>query len=216
MSDIQNSGGCACCGTALDVTGTDKGIEKAVRTRFAAGAEQLGIGGDDLTGLVRLFDAGDCPATRLADAPTPGGCDENCACVCAATPPITPNASATRIALTADGASDIVCTLDGGEDAMARRVAEWGAVVGQASGREPADGGVTLVYDHNSEVAVELARLAAAEFDCCSFFTFTLAVSPQGMRFTVTAPPAAGDVVTAMFGTATPAPVGGGLTAVAR
>jgi hypothetical protein len=106
-------------------------------------------------------------------------------------------------------AADIVCTLDGGQDAMTARVNEWAAVVARATGREPADGGVTLVYDHDPDLAVELARLAAAEFDCCSFFTFALAIGPGGMRFTVTAPQEAGDVVTAMFGTATPAPGGG-------
>lgn len=96
--------------------------------------------------------------------------------------------------------SDIVCTLDGGPDARRARLGEWRDVVGKATGREPVDGGVMLIYQHESAAAVELARLAAAEFACCSFFSFTLSVTPAGMRFTVTAPAAAGDVVTSVFG----------------
>jgi hypothetical protein len=106
-------------------------------------------------------------------------------------------------------ASDVVCTLDGGQEAMARRVSEWAAVTGLARERGPADGGITLVYDRSSDVAGELARLAAAEADCCSFFTFTLTVSARGMWFTATAPPEAADVVTALFGAAAPAPACG-------
>ena len=40
-----------------------------MRARFLAGSEQLGIAGDELAGLVGLFDTGDCPSTqaRMAD-----------------------------------------------------------------------------------------------------------------------------------------------------
>jgi hypothetical protein len=100
----------------------------------------------------------------------------------------------------ADGGPDFVCTLDGGVEALAGRFGQWQAVIGQAVTREAADGGVTLGYDHDPARTVELARLAAAEFACCSFFTFSLTVAPEGVRFTVTAPPEAQDVVTALFG----------------
>jgi hypothetical protein len=97
---------------------------------------------------------------------------------------------------------DLVCTLDGGPDAVRGRISEWKAVINRATGREPADGGITLVYDHDPALTVELARLAAAEFACCSFFTFTLTVAPDGVRFTVGAPDEARDLVTAVFGAA--------------
>jgi hypothetical protein len=221
-----------------------------VRARFVAGAEQLGISGDDLVGLVAVFDTGDCPATqsrmaglvgaglpartvdglaevallkaaaqRLAAPATGGGCDESCACVTAGpaeTPARTPPRMPPRMPLVrsalprADGStdSDLVCTLDGGPDAMRDRIGDWRAVIARATGREPADGGVTLVYDHDPAVAVELARLSVAEFACCSFFSFTVTVAPEGMRFTVQAPAEAATVVTAIFGAA-PNPVGG-------
>ena len=94
----------------------------------------------------------------------------------------------------------IACTLAGGPDALADRVGEWRAVVGRAVAREATADGVALVYAHDEADAVELARLAAAEFACCSFFSFTLTVSPEGMRFTVGAPPEAQDAVAAVFG----------------
>jgi hypothetical protein len=98
------------------------------------------------------------------------------------------------------GGSDVVCTLDGDPDAIRVRINEWQAVIGAATRREPTGGGVTLVYEHDPAMTVELARLAAAEFACCSFFTFALTVGPDGMRFTVTAPDEAADVLTAVFG----------------
>jgi hypothetical protein len=251
-------------------------VDSAVRAGFVAGAEQLGICGDDLAGLVAVFDAGDCPATqarmaglvaarlraaaergvaateraaavqqaqadrlempdavavshagtvdglaevarlqaaarRLAQPPRGGGCDESCPCLTAASAKAWPQMPLVRSALPlADGSvdSDLVCTLDGGLDAMRGRIGEWKAVIGRAAGREPADGGVTLVYDHDPAVAVELTRLSAAEFACCSFFSFTISVAPEGMRFTVQAPAEAATVVTAIFGAA-PSPVGG-------
>ncbi|WP_155349016.1 hypothetical protein [Acrocarpospora pleiomorpha] len=96
-----------------------------------------------------------------------------------------------------------MCTLGGGAEAMRERLSEWQQVIAGATGREAADGGVTLTFVRDGRTVVELARLAVVEFECCSFFTFTLSVGPAGVRFTVTAPDEARDVVTALFGTAT-------------
>jgi hypothetical protein len=90
--------------------------------------------------------------------------------------------------------------LDGGIESMRARIGDWQDVVSRAISRHPVAGGVTLAYDHDERVAAELARLGAAEFACCSFFTFTLTVGPAGMAFTVTAPSEARDVVMAVFG----------------
>ena len=101
-----------------------------------------------------------------------------------------------------DGA--IVCTLDGGVDAMRGRLSEWQAAIGPATARESIDGGVALTFGHDADHVVELARLAAAEYACCTFFTFTLTISGQGVRFEVRAPAEARDVVSAVFGVAGP------------
>jgi hypothetical protein len=197
--------------------------ERAVALTGQAAAVQAAHGGDrpvlpqpaaDLTDEVvstlAAVAALQAAAARLAEPTSPGACDDGCACVTAAFAQTTPRVPVTRMALSAAALPggdrpDLVCTLDGGLDAMRGRISEWRAVIAQATGREPADGGVTLVYDHDPALTVELARLAAVEFACCSFFTFTLAVAPDGMRFTISAPDEARDAVTAVFGTAAPA-----------
>jgi len=89
---------------------------------------------------------------------------------------------------------------------MSQRVAQWQDVIDRATGREPADAGVTLTFGLDPDVAAELARLGAAEHACCLFFTFTLSIGGHGMRFTVTAPPEARHVVAAMFGVSVDGP----------
>ena len=46
----------------------------------------------------------------------------------------------------------------------------------------------------------EIARLAAAEKECCGFFRFALVIDGRGVALEVHAPPEAADVVTALFG----------------
>jgi hypothetical protein len=201
--------------------------ERSVALTGRAAATKAAYGGDrsgppqpvaDLTddivtalaAVARLQSA----AASLAEPSTPGACDDGCACVTAASAQTAARVPTTRMPMSAaaldDGTRpDLVCTFDGGPEAMHERIRQWRAVVDKAVGREPADGGVTLTYDHDPAVTVELARLAAVEFACCSFFTFTLAVAPGGMRFTMSAPDEARDAVTALLGTADPAPVGG-------
>lgn len=95
-----------------------------------------------------------------------GGC---ACCIPAATTRATTSPSTSMIqttlavrALDGMAGSGIVCTLDGGADALRARVSEWQTVTARATGRRPADGGVTLTFDHDPSVTVELARLAAA------------------------------------------------------
>lgn len=181
-------------------------IEQAARLQASRPEEVAQVQGliVELGGTVGQLQAA---AARLSEPAAPGPCGQDCACMTATSTETGPRLPASRTALSAGatgGSSDIVCTLDGGTDAMRDRITEWQAVIGRSSGRLPANGGVTLAFDHDSAVMVELARLAAAEFACCSFFTLTLTVGPMGMRFTVTAPEEARDVVTAVFGTATP------------
>ena len=100
----------------------------------------------------------------------------------------------------------LMCTLDGGLRAIGTRATDWQQVIDRSTGRRPIAGGVVLGFDHDEAVAAELGRLAAAEYACCSFFEFSLSVGPEGMAFTVTAPPEAATIVTAMFGAYGPDP----------
>jgi len=185
-------------------TGIADLVEEAARMQVGA---PVGVGADVAAVQARIVDLAarvgplQAAAARLAEPATAGGCDGGCPCAAAAAAAVAP-AQTPRIPLSPADGSDIVCTLDGGADAMRDRIGQWQAVVERATGREPAGGGVTLLFDHDRSLVVELARLGAAEFACCSFFTFTLTVGPPGVRFTVTAPDEARDVVTSMFGAA--------------
>jgi hypothetical protein len=150
-------------------------VERAARLRTdpvaAEGSEQVG----DVVALIVDLGGAIGPlqeaAARLAASTAQAGaCHADCGCLNPSAETPLPRVPASRMALTAAaavGGSDIVCTLTGGTDAMRARVDQWQAVLNRAVGREPASGGVTLRFDHDPAVVVELARLAAAEFACC-------------------------------------------------
>jgi DNA-binding transcriptional MerR regulator len=152
--------------------------------------------------LVALAAQLQAAAARLASAPvSEGACGDECACVAASAtsndgPGVVPVPLIRSPAETA--AIPIACTLD---SAFAReRVADWQGVVAKATNRHAIDDGIALTFEHDVELTTEIARLAAAEFDCCSFFRFGLAVDTTGLRLEVGAPPNARDIVTAVFG----------------
>lgn len=178
----------------------------AVQTDPGAG---LGTPPAVLDAQRRVVDVGDRVARLHAAAEhlaaTPGGvgaCDAGCACSTASTALHAVRVPVSRSALagSSTGGTDLACTLAGGVDAMRARIDEWQAAIGRAVAREPVDGGIALSFAHDVELTVELARLAAAEYACCSFFAFTIGVDAGGVRFTVTAPGEAQDVVAAVFG----------------
>jgi DNA-binding transcriptional MerR regulator len=152
--------------------------------------------------LVALTAQLQAAAARLASAPvSEGACGDDCACVtAAATPQDAPDVVPLPLTRSpaANEAVPIACTLD---SAMAReRIADWQGVVAKATNRRAIDDGIALTFEHDAELTTEIARLAAAEFDCCSFFRFGLAVDATGVCLEVGAPPQARDIVTAVFG----------------
>lgn len=72
-----------------------------------------------------------------------------------------------------------------------------------ATGRTALDHGIALDFANNPELAAGLARLAAEEYECCSFFNFTSAVNAAGLRLEVRAPAHAQDALHTVFGAAT-------------
>jgi DNA-binding transcriptional MerR regulator len=155
-----------------------------------------------------------------------GACDDTCGCVTGTAVAGGPTRTAVPLVAAAgpDACGDdgcgcgtepagavepaIACTLDA--EGMGGRVAAWAALL-DADGDELAgvvartaiDGGVRLAFGPHADVA-EVARLAAAEQDCCRFFRFTLAIDAGGVTLDVQAPPEAIDVVTALFGAGAP------------
>jgi DNA-binding transcriptional MerR regulator len=149
-------------------------------------------------------------------AHTPDGpCDDRCGCVS------TPEAAGTGpapVALTSkpvatgcdDGCGDdqvpIACTLGAGE--MSGRLDEWNALLsGEQAGsdgvvaRVRLDDGIRLEFGPGSDVT-EIARLAAAEQECCRFFSFAVVIDERGTALEVHAPADGQTVLTALFSAA--------------
>lgn len=126
-----------------------------------------------------------------------GRCDDECGCIT----DLAYAAGEVGVELgakTATGEIPIACTLQ--PERVAPRLADWNRVVG-ADGirREAIPGGVRLTFTDPVDVG-ELATLAAAEHDCCRFFSFRIAIDPTGVALDVTAPDDAADLVHAAFG----------------
>jgi MerR family transcriptional regulator, copper efflux regulator len=110
-------------------------------------------------------------AAALREGPLDGPCDDSCGCTM--TEPETSEPA-------------VACSL--GADDIVVRLTEWQEVLRDAVERRAIPGGVRLDLGTRAPVA-EIARLAAAEHDCCPFLSFTLTVDGRGVALEVTAPP---------------------------
>jgi MerR family copper efflux transcriptional regulator len=138
-------------------------------------------------------------AARLRSEPHPGPCDDTCVCLAETSQASTAEPIALTVGPNDPDRPAIVCTLSG-TDAIAGRVDEWQGLLATATGREAIDGGVRLQFPAGAATAAELARLAAAEQECCSFFDFTVRLASGGTALEVRAPADARDVVASLFG----------------
>jgi hypothetical protein len=94
----------------------------------------------------------------------------------------------------------VACTLPGAD--VPGRLEDWQQILAEVTDRAPtADGGLRLALSPAVPLD-ELTRLAAAEQDCCTFFSFTITIDHRGVALEVRAPTGATDVVTAVFGAA--------------
>ncbi len=128
---------------------------------------------------------------------TPDGpCDDMCGCT---TDHVSNTTTGVVLTPEANGSDDppIVCTL--GPDRVGDRVADWQAALAQATTREPIAGGVRTRFPAEVDVA-SLAALAAAEQDCCRFFTFGLTIDRHGVALDITGPTDAQPVINALVG----------------
>lgn len=138
-------------------------------------------------------------ATLEAHRPD-GPCDDNCGCV-------TEGASApavTRQLVTLGTKPDrveigapIACTL--GSQTMRGRLDEWQRLLEHVEHREPIDNGLRATFGPATPLD-ELMRLAAAEQDCCQFFTFAITIDSRGVALEVRAPDDALPVLHTLFG----------------
>lgn len=146
-------------------------------------------------------------SATLAAAPVEGPCDDTCGCAtatasaseatgcrCGSSTCATPVAS---VALGATISGAPACSLDGGQ--MAERITRWRRHLGSATRSDEIPGGVRFAFDSSSALAA-LAALVGAEQECCSFFSFMLAVDSAGITFEVTAPPEYALMLATVFG----------------
>ena len=144
----------------------------------------------------QLQQAADALQVHTPDGP----CDDACGCA-VPDPALAVQSGPTPVALTTRTATPtepaIACTLTGTE--MTTRVEDWQVLLASASGREPLDGGLRVVFGADTPVAA-LAELVAAEQACCMFLRFALTVDTRGVALEVTAPADALGIVHDLFG----------------
>ena len=207
------------------------GHRDVARLDFIARAKRLGCSLDEIRGLVEAWDEDRCApvqhqlrslvgaklgdaqtqiadlmaftaelqatAAQLAVEPVEGACGDGCACVSAESAP--PRPVAVQLGAKGEQAMPIACSLNGRD--MVQRIKDWQAITDLVVQRKPLDGGVRLVFGDDPPLG-EVARLAAAEYECCPFFAFALTVDARGAALEVTAPPDGAEVLAAAFGTA--------------
>ncbi|AVZ72885.1 heavy metal-responsive transcriptional regulator [Streptomyces lunaelactis] len=95
----------------------------------------------------------------------------------------------------------VACSLAGAD--QEGRARQWQQLLASSTGREDTGDGLRVTFPAGPEVAADVARLAAAEQDCCAFFDFTLHLTPTALVLTVRAPEAADALVAELFGALT-------------
>lgn len=137
-------------------------------------------------------------ASSVIDGPVPPG---RCAPGCGIGPHRPPAAAPAADELAsrqqdAEPGPPVTCTLPAA--GQADRAEEWRRLLGQARGREAADG--ELVFRLPADLATAIAELATAELHCCTFFEFTLHLAGGELRFGVRVPENARSLLVEVFG----------------
>jgi len=97
-----------------------------------------------------------------------------------------------------DAPSTVACSLEA--EGQAARLEEWRALLDLVEERRPSAGGIRLRFPRDSSILGAVTSLTVRELECCSFFTFTLALDAQEAWLEVGAPPDARSMLTELFG----------------
>ena len=197
------------------------------RLDFIAHARALGLRLDEIGELADLWDADRCgsvqvrlralieakvadtqaQATALAalsselssfvrglSSPAPNEpCGETCGCHRHAPAP----ADVPALNVLAQDGLDLACSL--GTDESAGRLAEWQALSSQAIDRTPIEGGVRLEFGPGQDLR-QLADLVAREQACCTFLSFSIALTPSATTLEATGPADSGSMIDGLLG----------------
>lgn len=137
-------------------------------------------------------------ATALDTTGPAGPCGDGCGCGAALTAPGTLYRFPT-----VDGGQQLGCDLVAdGADAH-DRIDVWQQVFTRVQRRDPlpdTDAGLVLRFPLEADLAATVARLAAAEYRCCSFGSYTIVIDHTGLRLEVRVPAEAGGMLAAVLG----------------
>jgi DNA-binding transcriptional MerR regulator len=215
LADAWHGGDCAttsqrlteAVNTRLDV------VQAAITVRqeqMAGAARDTGEWAESTRQSVPLFeDAARLQAVveALKTASHTGDCQDGCGCLTALHAPVTTYRFPT---VAAPDAVELACDLaaDGGD--AHHRIEAWQQVLTRVQRRDPLPGppqpqqaGVVLRFDFDVDLAATLGRLAAAEYRCCSFGSYTLVIDDTGLRLEIRVPAEAADTLTAVVGAPT-------------
>jgi DNA-binding transcriptional MerR regulator len=139
-------------------------------------------------------------SAALTTAAQDGPCGDDCGCTTALA------AAGTTYHFPHEATSDeaaLACDLvaDGGE--MHDRIGVWQQALARVERRDPlpdTPDGVALRFPFDVDLAGTLARLAAAEYRCCSFGSYTLIIDGTGLRLEVRMPGEAVGMLAAVVG----------------
>lgn len=176
----------------------------AVRNRQAVDAGPGTVGwATELSGSASLSEDAarlQAVAAALAAAPHDGPCGDDCGCTIALA------AAGTRYHFPhnpAAGEAAVSCDLvaDGGD--AHHRIGVWQQVLARVVRRDPlpdTPDGIALRFPFDVDLAGTLGRLAAAEYRCCSFGSYTLIVDGAGLRLEIRLPADAVGTLAAVVG----------------
>ena len=172
-------------------------VHRRMRTVVANRVAETQARMSDLVELTRQLQGA---AARLAGTPvSAGGCGDDCACMAAPIESIR-TLPIPLVRLPPESQAPVACSLEA--SLAGHRLTEWQALAGKATSRYAIEDGVGLTFELDPELTAEIARLAAAEYECCSFLRFALAIDASGVQLEIGAPPDARQVVTALLGAA--------------
>jgi DNA-binding transcriptional MerR regulator len=139
-------------------------------------------------------------SAALTTAAQDGPCGEGCSCTTALA------AAGTTYHFPHDagsGAAALACDLVADSGDAHHRIGVWQQALARVERRDPlpdTPDGVALRFPFDVDLAGTLGRLAAAEYRCCSFGSYTLVIDGTGLRLEVRMPADAAGTLAAVVG----------------
>jgi DNA-binding transcriptional MerR regulator len=139
-------------------------------------------------------------AAALTATTHDGPCGQTCACTTAL------DAAGTTYHFPHDAGSSeapLACDLAADAGDMHHRVGGWQQVLNRVQARTALPDtatGVALGFGSDVDLAATLARLAASEYRCCSFGSYTLVIDGDGLRLEIRMPDDAAGMLAAVVG----------------